>query len=1124
VRGGDAVSAPACGMLWGAVRTVATEYPNLRCCCIDLEARPPADAADDVLACLGHTGASLATRDGMVWEQHVEPIQLPATRPAKLRQGGAYLITGGLGSMGLAFAEYLARTGRAKIALVCRTGSDGAHSPPVVDPEASFPREAAARGESDAGLITAQAAYRSGRAQRIRSRIASMEAAGGEVCVIVADVSRPEDMARAVRTAEARFGPLDGAIHTAGVLGQTPIHYETPAGMQTVLAPKVDGALNLVAALSHRSLDFLMFCSSLSALTPIAGQFSYSAANAFLNSLALQQAARSPGLTVAIDWGFWQELGMMETAHTPAAVLQAVRDEISERGWTGKGVEIFDRVLRSEAPAELLVSPSRLTVEVAAVMDHPALRECLRQSRQRTLFSGSANAEDSWWVHEHRVGDLTVMPGAAYLDMAVAAFWHHRGKCATTLSDVCFLQPMIFRAAETRAIRLVLDEYADGFEFRICSEIAPDRWELHATGGIRASAAAARPARLDLAELGGKIGDRREPDGFRDRVNNFAPHWRNLREAKFSGEEGLARLTLADDLRQDASRFALHPALLDTATGFMAYSGEFDAFIPFSFATVQVFDRLPPVCIAHFRVLPGGSPSTAIFAGSVTDAAGHEVVRVEDYRLRRTDRRGSAPPPENVCLQLREIGDLQTLFYQPAARIPPAADEVEIEVRAAGLNFVEVLYSLGMMPNFTSGRITLGQECSGVVARVGAGIDHLKPGDEVIAYGPRCVALYATLSAGAVARKPRTLSFEEAAGLPAAFITAWYSLIELARLRPRERVLIHAAAGGVGLAAVRIAQWRGAEIFATAGSPEKRQFLAELQVTHVLDSRSLMFADEIRRITDGQGIDVVLNSLSGEFITASLALLRRHGRFLELGKRDILRNMPCGLGAFANYIAFFAVDIGSDVPGFAQMWDELSALLQNGELAAIPCRVFPASEATAAFEYMAQARQIGKVVLSMTDGEGLRTLAGARESGQAWDKLVIPQADRTRSTDAAASPAPSQAPVATIRPVAQHKRPSLTAEFRAPTTPTQQSIALIWEGLLGLAPIGVDDDFFELRGDSLLATQVMSRVQREFNVKLPLSIIFEHPTIHTLAEQVDANRLPAGAMDERADGYEYGVI
>jgi acyl carrier protein len=173
---------------------------------------------------------------------------------------------------------------------------------------------------------------------------------------------------------------------------------------------------------------------------------------------------------------------------------------------------------------------------------------------------------------------------------------------------------------------------------------------------------------------------------------------------------------------------------------------------------------------------------------------------------------------------------------------------------------------------------------------------------------------------------------------------------------------------------------------------------------------------------------------------------------------------------------------------------------------------------------MAQARQIGKVVLSMADGEGLRTLAGARESGQAWDKLVIPQADRTRSTDAAASPAPSQAPVATIRPVAQHKRPSLTAEFRAPTTPTQQSIALIWEGLLGLAPIGVDDDFFELRGDSLLATQVMSRVQREFNVKLPLSIIFEHPTIHTLAEQVDANRLPAGAMDERADGYEYGVI
>jgi len=117
-----------------------------------------------------------------------------------------------------------------------------------------------------------------------------------------------------------------------------------------------------------------------------------------------------------------------------------------------------------------------------------------------------------------------------------------------------------------------------------------------------------------------------------------------------------------------------------------------------------------------------------------------------------------------------------------------------------------------------------------------------------------------------------------------------------------------------------------------------------------------------------------------------------------------------------------------------------------------------------------------------------------------------------------------QAPAEKTALVAGHSRPSLATEFRAAATPTQQAIALIWERLLGVAPIGVGDDFFELRGDSLLATQVMSRVQRELGVKLPLSIIFEHPTIHALADAVDARRASAPPADERADGYEYGVI
>jgi acyl carrier protein len=178
----------------------------------------------------------------------------------------------------------------------------------------------------------------------------------------------------------------------------------------------------------------------------------------------------------------------------------------------------------------------------------------------------------------------------------------------------------------------------------------------------------------------------------------------------------------------------------------------------------------------------------------------------------------------------------------------------------------------------------------------------------------------------------------------------------------------------------------------------------------------------------------------------------------------------------------------------------------------------------AAFEYMVQARQIGKVVLSMADAEGLRTLAGTRKNGRPWAKLVSPVPDESAWADETVLLKARKVPVEAVASVAGHSRPSLTTTFQAATTPTQQVIARIWERLLGVAPIGVDDDFFELRGDSLLVTQVMSHVQRDLGVKLPLSIIFEHPTIRVLANDIDARRASATPIDGRADGYEYGVI
>ena len=213
----------------------------------------------------------------------------------------------------------------------------------------------------------------------------------------------------------------------------------------------------------------------------------------------------------------------------------------------------------------------------------------------------------------------------------------------------------------------------------------------------------------------------------------------------------------------------------------------------------------------------------------------------------------------------------------------PGPGEVTIQVRAAGLNFRDVVSALGMIPDDDDP----GLECAGRITTVGVGVTDLAVGDDVIAVAPGAFATIVVANEAMVAPKPDGLTYEQAATIPIAFLTAYHALIGLAELKSGERVLIHAASGGVGQAAVQIAKARGAIIFGTAGTLRKRAYLLSIGVDHVLDSRSLDFAAHINSVTAGEGVDVVLNSLSGEFIEQSFLVLRRGGRFIEIGKRDI---------------------------------------------------------------------------------------------------------------------------------------------------------------------------------------------------------------------------------------------
>jgi acyl transferase domain-containing protein/NADPH:quinone reductase-like Zn-dependent oxidoreductase/acyl carrier protein len=314
-----------------------------------------------------------------------------------------------------------------------------------------------------------------------------------------------------------------------------------------------------------------------------------------------------------------------------------------------------------------------------------------------------------------------------------------------------------------------------------------------------------------------------------------------------------------------------------------------------------------------------------------------------------------------------------------------AAGEVTAQVRAAGLNFRDVLQRIGLLPEeaFEGGfaGATLGMEFAGEVIAVGDGVDHLRPGDAVFGIARDAFSSHIVAPASGLFKKPSFMSFEEAATLPVAAVTVYYSLHHLARLQKGERILVHGAAGGVGLAAVQYALEVGAEIFASAGSVEKRDFLRRIGAHHVVDSRSLAFADDIREITHGEGIDVVLNSVAGDAIHKGLSILRPYGRFVELGKRDFYANSKLGLQPFRNNIQFFGVDVDRllvDRPALSkELFAELAPLLDQRVFVPLPHRVFPIARAVEAFRCMQHSRHIGKIVLAM-DGVDPSTIAPCR--------------------------------------------------------------------------------------------------------------------------------------------------
>ncbi|MER5352366.1 type I polyketide synthase [Kitasatospora sp. NPDC002551] len=328
-----------------------------------------------------------------------------------------------------------------------------------------------------------------------------------------------------------------------------------------------------------------------------------------------------------------------------------------------------------------------------------------------------------------------------------------------------------------------------------------------------------------------------------------------------------------------------------------------------------------------------------------------------------------AGPAQPFRLAPDRQGVWEGLAFRPLERRAPGAGEIEIAVSSAALNFIDVMKVTGTYPDPSADARLLGLDGVGVVTRTGEGVSRFAPGDRVVACaGGGALATHWTVLADHAQPVPAGLGDEDAAAFPAVTVTAWYGLRHLAALAPGETVLVHSAAGGLGLAAIEVARLLGAEVLATAGTEEKRAHLRGLGIRHVFDSRDLSWAELVREATGGRGVDVVLNSLTGAAIPLGLEVLAEGGRFVEVGKADIHGGRTLGLEAFRKGISLSSLDLAGVIARrpalftrlFAEVWERVRA----GELRPLPVLRRPFAQAAGALREMARGRHIGKFVLS----------------------------------------------------------------------------------------------------------------------------------------------------------------
>lgn len=622
---------PAKATLLGPCKVIPQEYPHITCRSVDLIVPAGKDATECLINQLGRElakppiNAIFALRGAQRWQRTFESISLNKT-VMQPREGGVYLITGGVGGIGFSLAKCLAQAPQAKLVLTGRS--------PLPERE-QWTEWLATHDESD-------------RVSRRIRKAQALEQMGAEVWMLSADVTDRDAMQTVITQMRERFGEITGVVHAAGVSPGGLMQVKSTEMAAGVLSPKIKGAIILADLLQDVKLDFFVLCSSLVAITGGVGMVDHCGANAFLDAFAHRHAANG---ILSLNWDAWLEEGQAANASLSAGLKDL------------------------------------LHASHANEIEHPLLDHCLVEDGRRIYVTRLSTAKH-WVLDEHRIMGNAVFPGTAFLEMVRAAFERQAPKQPIAIERVLFMSPLIVKDGEEQEIRTIIEEVAgqpERFSFLVVSKGKSNERQEHVSGEI--ASIAVEPLKQHQLQTiaarcgsNGKNGNAHVHDEgpyLKDKAETpkslgltLGPRWQNLLKQVNSGEnEGLAYLELSEEFAADLQQFGMHPSLLDHATGLAQFAGR-GQYLPLAYESLHIYAPLPAKIYSHVKHRSGISANNETVACDIAilDENGREVLAIRDYTLKRINgadiqpQSGYGKQPQVVAEQDRPQGANDGIF------------------------------------------------------------------------------------------------------------------------------------------------------------------------------------------------------------------------------------------------------------------------------------------------------------------------------------------------------------------------------------------------------------------------------------------------------------------------------